>query len=170
MAVGRALSPLASCLMELGGRGEGSLVLKLGTREGERMNTLWGASVSHLLCVGLCCEIWPEHMAGGRRISLASSQILFRVVLLLPGPEQESPLLTGTRTWQLLCISCAQASLLTSQFPTCCSACSPCRKPPKSGSFNAGDGQGLGVLFQSWIVVIRASFSPMSSPKSAGRL
>lgn len=85
---------------------------------------------------------------------MASSQILFRVVLLLPDSEKESPLMTGNSTWQLLCTSCGSGLLvLTGRLPLPV-ACSPCRNRPMSGSFSAGDGPG------SWCFIPELDFGP----------
>lgn len=69
MAVGRALSPSLSGLVVLLELGEDSLVLQLGTKEGEY--SIMEPQFPRVPCMGLCCGTRPEHMIGGRRISLA---------------------------------------------------------------------------------------------------
>lgn len=94
-----------SGLMVLLELGEGSLVLQLGTKEGEY--SYHGASVSPGALYGfMLCNQTRTH-GWGQEDFFGWSRIPFRAVLLLPGSEQESPLIIDNNsTWQLLCTSC----------------------------------------------------------------
>lgn len=105
MAAGKALSPSVSGLMvllELGG------TLACSAVGNQTVNTLsWSLSLP-------VCPVWVYAVEPDQNTWLGAggflwliSRIPFRAVLLLPGSEQESPLIIDNNSnWQLLYTSC----------------------------------------------------------------